>query len=65
MMGMPYEEFMHSSAEQYFTATKVLNHSEMVLKEYEAGMLGFRYILKYIKAWAEYKWNRAKLEHKK
>lgn len=65
MMGMPYEEFMHCSAEQYFTATKVLNHSEMVLKEYEAGMLGFRYILKYIKAWAEYKWNRAKLEHKK
>ena len=65
MMGMPYEYFMKMSSKQYFTTTKVLNHSEMVLKEYEAGMLGFRYIIKYIKAWAGYKWNRMKLERKK
>ena len=64
-MGMPYEDFMKMPAKQYFTTTKVLNHSEMVLKEYEAGMLGLRYILKYIKAWAAYKWNRMKLERKK
>lgn len=65
MMGMPYKEFMDSSARQYFTTTKVLNHSECVLKEYEAGMLGFRCILKYTKAWAVYKLKRFQLEHKK
>lgn len=65
MMGMPYEEFMCSSARHYFTTTKVLNHSECVLKEYEAGMLGFRYILKYMKAWTIYKLKRFQLEHKK
>ena len=65
MMGMPYEAFMEASAMQFFTTTNILNPAETVLKRYEAGMIGFRYILKYIKAWVGYKWSRMKLEHNK
>ena len=65
IVGIPYTEFKNISAIQYFTTTKLLNHEEMVLKGYEAGLMGFRYILKYIKAWTEYKIHRLKVEHKK
>ena len=65
LMGIPYNEFQHISAEQYFTTTKLMNPEELVLKRYAAGMMGFRYILKYIKAWAGYKIKRFKLEQKK
>lgn len=65
IMGMPYEEFMEASAMHFFTTTNVLNPAEAVLRRYEAGMLGFRHILLYIKAWAKYKIKRFQLEHKK
>lgn len=65
MMGMPYEKFMESSAQHYFATTQVLNHAEVVLNQYKAGMLGFRYILKYAQAWWQYKVKRFQLERKK
>ena len=65
ILGMPYEAFMEASAMQFFTTTNILNPAETVLKRYEAGMIGFRYILKYTKAWAKYKMKRFQLEHKK
>lgn len=65
LMGVPYAKFLELDAEQYFMKTNVVNHADIVLQQYQAGALGFRYILKYIIAWAEYKWKRAKLEHKK
>jgi len=63
--GLPYAEFKIIPAEQYFTTTKLLNPEEMVLKRYEAGLMGARYILKYIKAWANYKIKRYNMERKK
>lgn len=65
LLGMSYEMFIQSSARTYFATTKMFNYSEKVLKQYEAGMLGFRYILKYAKAWAKYKVRRLRLGHKK
>ena len=65
LFGISYDEFKGTNVVDYFFKTEIFNHSEMVLKQYETGMLGFRYILKYIKAWAGYKWNRMKLERKK
>lgn len=65
LIGIPYEIFFQMDAAQYFTTTKLLNPEEMVLKRYEAGMMGFRYILKYAKAWTNYKLKRFYLERKK
>ena len=64
MFGVEYQEFLVITAEQYFMLTTVTNPAEMVLKRYHTGMLGFRYILKYIRAWIKYKVKRL-LEHKK
>ena len=55
MMGMPYQKFMQVTARTFFTETYLLDPAENVLKRYEAGMLGFRYIIKYMKAWLKYK----------
>ena len=57
-VGMAYQEFMVSSAEHYFSTNSLFNSAEAVLRRYEAGQMGFRYILKYIKAWVEYKIKR-------
>lgn len=65
LTGLPYDDFFKAGAEQYFVTTKLLNPEEMVLKRYEAGMMGFRYILKYMKAWGKYKLKRFQLERKK
>lgn len=65
LIGMPYNDFMSASAQHFFATTNVLEPAESVLRRYEAGMLGFRHILKYMKAWAQYKINRKSLEHKK
>jgi len=64
MMGMPYQDFTKVSARQFFTETYLLDPAESVLKRYEAGMLGFRYIIKYIKAWVQYKIKRMQQERK-
>ncbi len=64
VVGMPYEDFCAADAEHFFTTTKILNHADIVVQQYQAGMLGFRYILKAAKAWAEYKIKRFRLEHK-
>ena len=64
MIGLSYDNFINSSAVHFFTTTKIFNHSEMVIKQCEAGMLGFRYIIKYIKAWAQYKIKRMQQERK-
>jgi len=55
IFGIDYKKFMNSTAYSYFLNTNLFNHKEMVLKQYEVGHLGFRYIIKYIKAWAKYK----------
>ena len=65
MMGVPYEEFIRLDADEFFSKTNVIDHAEIVIDQYEAGMLGFRYILKYMKAWAKYKMKRFQMERKK
>ena len=58
LIGMTYEEFMESTASEYFLNMRLWDSTEIVLKQYEAGQIGFQYILKYIKAWAKYKLRR-------
>lgn len=64
LFGVSYDEFKKMSVTEYFFRAEIFNHPKIVLKQYEAGMLGFRYILKYTKAWAKYKMKRFQLEHK-
>lgn len=53
--GVTYEEFIDASAMSYFSTNSLFNPAEIVLRRYEAGQIGFRYILKYINAWVKYK----------
>ena len=52
---MTPDAFRECTAQTYFLQMGELNHREIVLQEYRAGLIGFRYILKYAKAWLEYK----------
>ena len=55
ILGMTPDAFRECTAQTYFLQMGELNHREIVLQEYRAGLIGFRYILKYAKAWLEYK----------
>jgi len=55
VFGVSYHDFCNMTAYQYFTSTKIFDHAEIVLKQYEAGAMGASYIVKYAKAWMNYK----------
>lgn len=55
LFGMHYDNFSKINAYDYFTSTKIFDHAEIVLKQYEAGAMGASYIVKYTKAWTKYK----------
>lgn len=55
IVGVPFSEFRSMSAEVYLTQITGVNHRQAVLEEYRVGMIGFRYILAYVKAWIGFK----------
>ncbi len=58
LLGIEYEEFIGSSAEEYRESVRALPSREKVLYEYEAGRIGFSWIIKYAKAWLKFKLKR-------
>jgi len=55
IFGVSYYNFCTMDAYRYFTSTKILDHAEIVLKQYEAGTMGASYIVKYARAWIKNK----------
>ncbi len=60
MFGMEYEAFSTAGAEEYTEAFLTLKPRQRVLYEYEAGQIGFAWILQYAKAWLKFKCRRHK-----
>ena len=58
LVGVPYEFFVDSSAEEYFEASCAALPRERVLWDCEAGRMGLRWIIKYFRAWLGYKLGR-------
>lgn len=56
--GMPVEEFLAMSAEEYLCLRASADWKDAVLRQFEQGQIGFRYIIKYLYAWAQYKRKR-------
>jgi len=55
IFGMDIAQFRTCTAERYYIALVERDPREVVLQEYRAGLIGFRYILRYAKAWLKYK----------
>lgn len=55
MFEMSVSQFRTIPAEVYITQLVNFDHRKVVLNEYKAGTIGFRYILKYFAAWVEFK----------
>lgn len=55
ILEVPLSKFQTMSAEDYLIQITEPNHRKAVLKEYRAGIIGFRYILAYMKAWLGFK----------
>ncbi len=55
IFGVSHKRFEEMDAYEYFTSTKIFDHAEIVLKQYEAGTIGASYIVKYAKAWLKHK----------
>ncbi len=57
--GVPYEDFLTMSADAFFTYRKELSHREYVAAEFDCGMIGLRWIVRYFKGWLRFKWKRS------
>ncbi len=55
LIGIMPGVFRNISAEGYISQAVDFSHRDKVLQEYRAGQIGFRYILRYIQAWIEFK----------
>ncbi len=55
IFGMGIARFRTCTPETYYIALVERDPRETVLQEYRAGLIGFRYILRYTKAWIQYK----------
>lgn len=55
IFGMDITQFRVCSPEKYYLTLAQRSPRDTVLLEYRAGLIGFRYILRYTKAWIQYK----------
>lgn len=60
IFGVSPKRFPTLPCDEFLFDTGLLNHREMVCREYLAGEIGFRYILRYIAAWLDFKLTRGK-----
>lgn len=58
IFGVPLDRFPTLHCDEFLFDTGLLDHREMVRREYLAGEIGFRYILRYIAAWLDFKLTR-------
>ena len=58
LRGISYEDFLAASADAYIQYKYDLLPRDRVLSEYRAGRIGFRFILRYFRAWLGYKLGR-------
>ena len=56
--GVDYSSFIKSDFESYFRQKHDTLPREKVLFEFKAGMIGFRWIIKYLRAWLKFKLKR-------
>ena len=61
LLGVQYEDFASLTAAEYFRRKNLLTPRERVLLEFKSGRIGFRFIVKYFKAWLGYKAGRRNL----
>lgn len=61
IIGVDFVQFHTISCEEYIFDSIRFDHRDMVLREFRAGKIGFRYIIRYIKAWAYFKYHRNRI----
>ncbi len=60
LFGVEYDVFSGMSASEYTERVRTVLPREHVLSEYQAGRIGFAWIIKYFKAWLGFKLRRGK-----
>ena len=55
LTGVPYAQFVTMDADSYFEYCRTLTPRERVEAEFDCGMIGFRWILRYFACWLRYK----------
>lgn len=58
LTGVPYSDFLTMTADEYIECRNSTLPRERVLVEFENGMIGMKWIIKYFKAWLKYKFKR-------
>lgn len=57
--GAPYRTFLDATADEYLQAINCTLPRERVEAEFNAGLIGFRWIVKYFKSWLKFKFKRS------
>ncbi len=58
-VGIGYETFLTVSAHRFFEAVEAVPMRDRVAAEFDAGMIGLRYILRYFLSWLRFKLKRS------
>ena len=58
LTGVPYDLFQSMDATAFFDYSRAILPRERVEAEFDCGMIGFRWILRYLKCWIRFKLKR-------
>ena len=60
LVGVPYDGFFDMTVDEFLEIRGSTPARDTVLFEFEYGMLGLRWIVKYFKAWIKYKFKKSR-----